>query len=171
MVTGFKNNKIIFSIMLILVFVSWMIFFHSYLNNASAKSNTNISSQSIAEYNNSEVVVSDVENNTNLCEKALIRLVWKDIKYYTSAYYQDYLTINPTVSDYDTIILSVIQDRGDYEITFQVSPYIGPHLYFAADNIILSLNREGEFKLKEFKHIESTGLPPNYQDLLKKPLP
>lgn len=86
-------------------------------------------------------------------------------------YYSDYLTISPLVYPYQINILKMERTNGYrgfmFLVTIEVTPVVGPHNPVGRDRLTFSIT-PSEIKLKEFKHMETYELPPNWQDIIKK---
>ncbi|MGI5986216.1 MAG: DUF3888 domain-containing protein [Clostridiales bacterium] len=94
-------------------------------------------------------------------------------------FYEPYLTIKPIVATYyGTEIVSIkggenIHEgiyNSHYTVTIDTVPYVGPHLAVGKDRLTFSFNPAG-IQLYKHEHLESSTLPPHYQDIVKQPLP
>lgn len=90
-------------------------------------------------------------------------------------YYKEYLTTSPVVAPYGVYILNVDRVNGyrgfDFQLKIKIHPYVGPHLDVGTDYITLRVNPVDNVKVEKFEHINSSALPPYYQDIIKKKLP
>jgi hypothetical protein len=164
MTTSLKKFIVLFALLILLMFITLISFYKQKNINEKLISESTSCLQLSRYYNRSTEL-----NEPNLCNQLVIRLLWNDLEKFTQNYYKNYLDIKPTISDYDTQVKTIAHDNNNYVITFLVSPYIGPHLYLAEDEIVLNISGD-ETSLKNYSHIEIFELPDRYKHHLKKPL-
>ncbi|MGE4352861.1 MAG: DUF3888 domain-containing protein [Oscillospiraceae bacterium] len=109
----------------------------------------------------------------------VITLLMPPVRVAVHRYYEPYLEIEPTVLPYSGSKIIAIQGgegihegvyNSYYTVTLDVLPYVGPHLSVGKDRLTLSVRPDGVW-VTNYEHLESYELTPNYQTLLKKPLP
>lgn len=87
-----------------------------------------------------------------------------------SNYYLEFSTDIPTVDPWGIDILSIERPNGYrtflFVIKIEVMPYGGPHLDVESDHLTITVDGIGNAKVKEFKHIKSSQLPPHYQNII-----
>ena len=110
----------------------------------------------------------------------VITLLMSPIKDAVNNFYKPYLTIDPTVAPYYGCEIVKIQggeriregiSNSHYTITVDVLPYVGPHLSVGKDRITVEIRPNGTIKVIDYQHLQSHSLTPNYQSLIKNPLP
>mgnify|MGYP000852365673 CR=1 FL=1 len=161
-----SKKLIILSVFLVFLMLITIISIYKQKNNREKITNEIPTYLQLSQYGKKATEL----NEPNICNQVLIRLLWNDLEKFTQLYYKDYLDINPIISDYDTQVKNIVHEKGNYVITFIVNPYIGPHLYFAEDEVVLSISRDVKPILKEYSHIKILELPNHYKHHLKKPL-
>ena len=111
------------------------------------------------------------ESEEELVMDLFFSLLLPNIQEAVSNYYSDYLTTSPLVYPYQIKILKMERTnhyRGFiFSVTIEVTPVVGPHNPVGRDQITFSIT-PSEVKLKNFKHMETYELPPNWQDIIKK---
>lgn len=147
--------KNIFKTLFIVVSVTLMLF----VNSASA----------------SDITVNTVRQFTSdeLKNNVIKALLDPQITDAVNTFYSPYLSSNPHTAYYDTSIIEIISKDG-YEITLEVMPYIGAHVYLGRDSIKLNLDHLGRASVIKFTHLESYDYIselPHLQDSLIAPLP
>lgn len=91
-----------------------------------------------------------------------------------SDYYSDFYDTTPLVYPYQIKVISTERIGGfrtfHFLITLEVTPVVGPHVSVGKDKLIFEISPTlpGQIKLKEYKHIETHDLPPNWQHIIKK---
>ena len=112
------------------------------------------------------------ESQEELMMDLFLSLLLPDIQKAVSNYYADSLTISPLVYPYDIKILNMERTnhyRGFlFSVTIEVSPVVGAHNPVGKDQLTFSIAAGSGVSLKNFKHIETYELPPNWQDIIKK---
>ncbi len=109
----------------------------------------------------------------------VVTLLMPAVREAVSSFYEPYLTLSPTVVPYYGS--QIVEIRGGerfregignshYTITVEVLPYVGPHLSVGKDRLTLRIRPDG-VTVERFEHLKSHPLTPNYQSLIKKPLP
>jgi hypothetical protein len=154
-VIALKSKKILLAVLLSLTLITQPIL-------CSSKASTNIT-----------------QDDSVRLKDMVITLLMPSIKDAVNHFYEPYLTIKPTVVPYNGAkiteihggerILEGINDSR-YTVVVEVLPYIGPHDSIGKDRITLSVQPDG-IVVEKFEHLESYDLSPNYQSLIKKPLP
>ena len=111
------------------------------------------------------------QSKEELVTDMFFALLLQNIQEAVSNYYSDYLTTSPLVYPYQIKILNMERTNGYrgfvFLITLEVTPVVGPHNPVGRDQLTFSIT-PSEVKLKEFKHMETYELPPNWQDIIKK---
>lgn len=119
-----------------------------------------------------------LDNSVRL-KDMVITLLMPTIQKAVNKFYEPYLTIEPTVVPFNGSEITDIQggeliregiNDSQYTVTVEVLPYIGPHESVGKDRITLKVQFDG-ITVEKYEHLESYSLPPNYQSLIKKPLP
>ena len=103
----------------------------------------------------------------------IITLLMPPISEAVSDFYEPYLTGEPTVvPSYGSKIVSIRGgiSNSHYTATVEVFPYVGPHQAVGKDRITLDIQPDGVAVIN-YEHVESYALTPNYQSLIKEPLP
>lgn len=111
------------------------------------------------------------ESKEELMMDLFLSLLLPDIQKAVSNYYSDFLTQSPMVYPYQIKILNMERTNGYrgymFLVTLEVTPVVGPHNPVGKDQLTFSIT-PGRVNLKNFKHIETTELPPNWQHIKKK---
>ena len=98
-------------------------------------------------------------------------LLLPNVQEAVSNYYSDYLTTSPLVYPYQIKILKMERTNGYrgfmFLVTIEVTPVVGPHNPVGRDQLTFSIT-PSEVLLKEFKHLETYELPPNWQDIIEE---
>ncbi|MGE4484678.1 MAG: DUF3888 domain-containing protein [Oscillospiraceae bacterium] len=150
-----KTKKVLFPVLIVLIMIS--------LHNGYAKAADNTAADDPARLNN-----------------IIVTLLMPPISDAVNNFYKPYLTIEPTVVPYygSKIIMIHGGERvregiysSSFTVTVEVFPYVGPHLSVGKDRITLSVRPNGITTLESYQHLESHQLTPNYQSLIKNPLP
>ena len=101
-----------------------------------------------------------------------LSLLLPDIQKAVSNYYSDFLTESPIVYTYQIKILKMERTNGYrgfmFSVTIEVTPVVGPHNPVGKDQLTFSISAGSGVSLKNFKHLETYELPPNWQDIKKK---
>ena len=111
------------------------------------------------------------ESKEELVMDLFFSLLLPNVQEAVSNYYSDYLTISPMVYPYQIKILKMERTNGYrgfiFLVTVEVTPVVGPHNPVGRDQLTFSIT-PSEINLKNFKHMETYELPPNWQDIIKK---
>lgn len=111
-------------------------------------------------------------NNTARLNTIVKTLLMSKIQEATNKFYEPYLTIQPTVVAYlkDSKITNIEGEisNSKYTVTVEIEPYIGPHISVGRDRITLDITADGMVTVKNFEHIKSYELPPNYKNRYRK---
>ena len=88
-------------------------------------------------------------------------------------YYANFLNERPIVYPYQINIINM-ERIGEYRsfeflITIEVTPVVGPHIDVGKDHLTFYIT-PSTVKLRQFEHIETYELPPNWQHIKKKNL-
>jgi hypothetical protein len=146
-----QRKTVPFLITLLLVF-SWQPFVSAEINNLPA------------EEDSTELKIKDM----------LMLLLSPEIDKAVSDYYSDFYDTTPLVYPYQVHVLKTERLGGfrtfHFQITIEVTPVVGPHISVGKDKLTFEISPmlPGQIKLKEFKHLETHDLPPNWQHILKK---
>ena len=112
------------------------------------------------------------KSNEELMMDLFLSLLLPDIQKAVSNYYSDFLTESPIVYPYQIKILKMERTNGYrgfmFSVTIEVTPVVGPHNPVGKDQLTFSISAGSGVSLKNFKHIETYELPPNWQDIKKK---
>ncbi len=91
-----------------------------------------------------------------------------------SDYYSDFYDTTPLVYPYQINVVNTERIGGfrtfHFEITIEVTPVVGPHISVGKDRLTFGISPTlpGQIRLKEYKHLETHELPPNWQHIIKK---
>ena len=86
-------------------------------------------------------------------------------------FYSEYLSDNPSVSNYSGKMISLKKDEhGDY-VTISIQPYIGPHDPVGDDEVEFFVDNIGHVSLLRFSHKKNYELPARLGVTIKKPIP
>ncbi|MBE4909839.1 DUF3888 domain-containing protein [Bacillus luteolus] len=91
-----------------------------------------------------------------------------------SDYYSDFYDTTPLVYPYQINVVNTKRIGGfrtfHFEITIEVTPVVGPHVSVGKDKLTFEISPTlaGQIRLKEYKHLETHELPPNWQHIIKK---
>lgn len=112
------------------------------------------------------------ESEEELMMDLFLSLLLPDIQKEVSNYYSNFLTESPLVYPYQIKILKMERTNGYrgflFLVTVEVTPVVGPHNPVGKDHLTFSISAGSGVRLKNFKHIETYELPPNWQDIKKK---
>lgn len=110
------------------------------------------------------------ESTEELYQDVFLALLMPYIKTEVERYYSTYMSQTPLVDPYSIYINSISRPNGYrsfvFDISLQVNPYIGPHILVGTDNIDFTVEGNGRVKVKNFEHIKSYDLPPNYEHIM-----
>ncbi|GAA0774252.1 hypothetical protein GCM10008908_23780 [Clostridium subterminale] len=110
------------------------------------------------------------ESTEELYQDVFLALLMPYIKTEVEKYYSTYMSQTPLVDPYSIYINSISRPNGYrsfvFDISLQVNPYIGPHILVGTDNIDFTVEGNGRVKVKNFEHIKSYDLPPNYEHIM-----
>ncbi|MFJ7738403.1 DUF3888 domain-containing protein [Lysinibacillus sp. NPDC097287] len=99
-----------------------------------------------------------------------LSVILPNVQTAVSNYYAELLTYDPLVYPYEIKILNMERlGQGhsfQFVVTLEVMPVVGPHISVGKDRITLDVST-GNVSVKEFKHIETYELPPNWQHIKK----
>lgn len=99
-----------------------------------------------------------------------LSVILPNIQTAVSNYYAEFLTNDPLVYPYEIKILNMERlGQGhsfQFVVTVEVMPVVGPHISVGKDLVTLDVS-PGNVALKEFKHLETYELPPNWQHIKK----
>lgn len=111
------------------------------------------------------------ESKEELMMDLFFSLLLPDVQKAVSNYYSDYLNTGPLVYPYQIKIVKMERTNGYrgfmFSVTIEVTPVVGPHIEVGRDQLTFSIT-PSEVILKNFKHMETYDLPPNWQDIIKK---
>lgn len=116
----------------------------------------------------------EILNTQSTYNTILINTYLDKLQEASNDFYDEYLTISPTVAYYVVSVKKISSDPSTNAtgfITFIVEPFVGPHDTVGADEITFSADYTGTIELKEFKHLKSFALPDNLKSIVIKPLP
>lgn len=91
-----------------------------------------------------------------------------------SDYYSDFYDTTPLVYPYQINVVNTKRIGGfrtfHFEITIEITPVVGPHISVGKDRLSFEISPTlpGQVRLKEYKHLETHDLPPNWQHIIKK---
>lgn len=88
-----------------------------------------------------------------------------------NAFYQDYLSVSPTVAADQTTIQSVQTDGANATIVLTTTPFVGPHVPVGEEQVTLSVSASGEITVTAYEHTVTHELPDHLADLALKPIP
>ncbi|MFL0584978.1 DUF3888 domain-containing protein [Solibacillus silvestris] len=112
------------------------------------------------------------ESKEELMMDLFFSLLLPNVQKAVSNYYSDYLTTSPLVYPYQIKILKMERTNGYrgflFLVTIEVTPVVGPHIEVGKDQLTFSISAGSGVSLKNFKHIETYELPPNWQDIIKE---
>ena len=112
------------------------------------------------------------ESKEELVMDMFFSLLLPNVQEAVSNYYSDYLTTSPLVYPYQIKILKMERTDGyrsfAFLVTLEVTPVVGPHIEVGKDQLTFSISAGSGASLKNYKHIETYELPPNWQDIIKK---
>lgn len=121
--------------------------------------------------NNSNPLIYEPERE--LYQKLFSTILYPHIQKSIDGYYDKYFYSTPREDPWSYKFSSIQRYEGTnftYLIRLEISPYVGPHLSVGRDRIIFKIDLNG-VKLEKFEHLESYGLPPNYQNIIKNKWP
>ena len=106
-------------------------------------------------------------------DTALINACLPQVQDAVEDFYDDYLSIAPTVTNYVTEVQDVTTDENGNNATvvLLVSPYVGPHDPVGGDQITLAIRNNGDIITQDYQHLSNCALPENLADLVIQPLP
>jgi len=111
------------------------------------------------------------ESKEELMMDLFFSLLLPNVQKAVSNYYADYLNISPLVYPYQIKIVKMERTNGYrgfmFLVTIEVTPVVGPHIEVGRDQLTFSIT-PSDVILKNFKHMETNELPPNWQDIIKK---
>ena len=111
------------------------------------------------------------ESKEELMMDLFFSLLLPNVQEAVSNYYSDYLNTGPLVYPYQIKIVKMERTNGYrgfmFLVTTEVTPVVGPHIEVGRDQLTFSIT-PSEVILKNFKHMETYDLPPNWQDIIKK---
>ena len=158
-----KKTTIVFSIALILVLS---------LSSMVSGQNTNLP--------RAEVLLSSGDNPTinkepkgDLYYNLFVTILYPYVQKAIDNFYGEYMTYLPSEAPYGYELIKIEKTpelNYSFTVVLEVQPYVGPHLSVGRDRITFSIDLDG-VKVKQFEHLESYELPPNYQSIIKKKLP
>ncbi|QQZ58641.1 DUF3888 domain-containing protein [Paenibacillus sonchi] len=89
-------------------------------------------------------------------------------------YYRRLLVEPPLVYPYFVNVVDSMSINGfrgfNLSITLDVTPVVGPHISVGEDRLTFQISVGPEVKLVNYTHLKSYGLPPHWQNILKKPV-
>ncbi len=105
-------------------------------------------------------------------EKALISLMINELSGAAKDFYQEYLTIQPSVFNY-LVEVKQLEDVADMDmrITFLLHPFVGAHNFIGDDEATFTIDSEGNVELLAYHHLKGYKLPEHLSSYLIKPLP
>lgn len=116
---------------------------------------------------------SPKHSREELYQDIFMTLLLPSIQTAVNNYYKEYLSVLPTVAPYDITILSVdrVSEYRNFEflLKLELHPYLGAHNDVGTDYITLRIT--DKVKVEKFEHIKSYGVPPYYENIIKKKLP
>ena len=137
--------------------------------------NIKASSYNYVKPESKEHYITPENSKEKLWMDILMTLLLPNLQNTVHNYYKEYLSVIPSVAPYDVYILRMdrIGENGtfDFRMKLELHPYIGPHLDVGLDYITVRVNPVDKVKIEKFQHIKSYGLPPYYQNVIKKKLP
>ncbi len=83
-------------------------------------------------------------------------------------FYGQYLTYTPMENPWSVEFISLEQTGFKFLIKLNVQPYIGPHNSVGIDCITFEIDASGKVTVKNFEHVKSFPIAPNYHDIIKK---
>ena len=127
-----------------------------------------------------EVLLSSGDNPTinkepkgDLYYQLLVTILYPYVQKAIDNFYGEYMTYLPGEAPYGYELIKIEKTpelNYSFTVVIEVQPYVGPHLSVGRDRITFSIDLDG-VKVKNFEHLESYELPPNYQSIIKKKLP
>lgn len=102
-----------------------------------------------------------------------VSMLYPYVKAAINDYYDEYMTYLPGEDPHFYDFIKIEGTPGEaysYTVVLEVSPYVGPHNTVGRDRITFKIDL-GNVKVEKFEHLESHKIPPNYQNIIKKPLP
>ncbi|HET7577768.1 MAG TPA: DUF3888 domain-containing protein [Bacillales bacterium] len=119
------------------------------------------------------------EENLNFQPKPSTELLYSDIfvsmllpkiQKRVNQYYSKIFTEAPVVYPYYVFVENAKRIHGFrsfvFEVTFKVIPVVGPHIDVGVDRLVFEIST-GNIGLKDFDHLKTEKLPPNWQYILK----
>ncbi|WP_233163312.1 MULTISPECIES: DUF3888 domain-containing protein [unclassified Cohnella] len=89
------------------------------------------------------------------------------------AYYRHLLREPPLVYPYFVNVIESHRVNGFrgfiLSITLDVTPVVGPHISVGEDRLTFEISAGPKVKLENYTHLKTYELPPNWQDIVKKP--
>ncbi|AKA72042.1 DUF3888 domain-containing protein [Clostridium scatologenes] len=115
---------------------------------------------------------SPEQSREKLYQDIFISLLMPEIQKSVDDYYKEFFTDTPLVAPYDITILKAERPNGYRTFVFllkiEIYPYIGAHNTVGIDHITIRTDGSGNVKVEKFEHIESSYLPSDYHNILKK---
>ncbi len=117
-------------------------------------------------------ILSIVFVNQSKKQRGLIFTLFRpELQKASDNFYSEYLSDNPSVSNYSGKIISLKKKEDGYYIKFGIFPYVGPHYPVGYDEVEYFVNNLGNITLLNFAHKKNYEFPERLNVKIKKPIP
>ncbi len=99
----------------------------------------------------------NAQTEQEIKDEIIIAAFMQNIRQVVESYYTQNMSRDVTVYDYETTILDVEKtDGGNIQIKFGVTPQVGAHNPIGYDEIIFTIDANGNKKIVDYQHIGIT---------------
>ncbi len=130
-----------------------------------------ISTIIINKYKTQSTFNVNVTSPVEIKEELIIALFIEDITSASDDFYEEYLTMTPTIYNYEIKIQKISKELGKINITFGINPMIGAHNPVGYDEASYQIDSSGNKTFISFVHLKTCDIPDHLKDMIKKKLP
>lgn len=99
-----------------------------------------------------QTISTSVESD--MYEEALIRSLLNKLQQASNSYYEGSYPVHPTVEQDTTELIQIYKQNGKTILEFKIMPFIGPHNTVGIDYPTLSVDRNGNIMVLEYRHFD-----------------
>ncbi|MFT3985829.1 MAG: DUF3888 domain-containing protein [Lachnospiraceae bacterium] len=130
-----------------------------------------ISANIINQYKTQSTFNVDVTSSNEIREELIIALFIEDITSASDDFYDEYVTMTPTIYNYEIKVQKISKELGKINITFGIYPMIGAHNPVGYDEASYQIDSSGNKTFSSFVHLKTYEIPDHLKDMIKKALP